>query len=123
MRVYLDTTLLGLQGGRIGIEDVAGMNRRPGLFFVDVPVAGHRRVVSRLAANASDFVTAKMVVVDQTDGAEVGCAAADLAGGRPTELSVTLHGIYAAVTIAFELRPLASHTQKQTTRIDMIRVE
>jgi glycosyltransferase involved in cell wall biosynthesis len=124
VRVYADSTLLAVRNGWIDVAPGKGDDNAPGLFFVDVPIAGHRRVSARLVGDAGELPLARMRVIDQAYGASIGvAAAAPLPGSNAIAIDLDLKAIFSLVTIALSFSAAGSTSgQRSRVRIQSLEV-
>ncbi|HET6521974.1 MAG TPA: hypothetical protein VFG47_19455, partial [Geminicoccaceae bacterium] len=73
------------------------------LLLTDVALAGHDRATAALALAGGPPATARLILLDQASGAEIGRAEARLEPGGPALLAVPLHGLHVAASLLLEL--------------------
>jgi hypothetical protein len=88
---------------------------RPILFFVDVPVAGHRAVTAKLSSSTQGELFAQMLLIDQSSGLETGRSQEVAPASDGTlEMSIDLGGVFELITLAFAFRHRPKNIQAAT---------
>jgi hypothetical protein len=103
LRVYADNVHLRVLPDAIELEREVHDGGPARLLLTDVPLAGHRQAATELAFAGRVPGSARMIVLDQATGAEIGRVEARLDTGETAGLAVPLHGVHALASIVFEL--------------------
>ena len=88
--------------------------------LVDVPLAGNRRILARIAGPKSEMPIVHMIVTDQATGAEIAEVTASGAGGVQ-ECGIDLKGVYANVAVT--LLVSATTTRPAFFKVESMRVD
>jgi glycosyltransferase involved in cell wall biosynthesis len=118
-RAYIDARRIRVRHDKVQASADLAADRPGKIVFVDVPLCGHRSLVTRIRSSGSDPFTIRMTSIDQRTGAEMGATSASLLPKEKAELSIPLFEVFgrAAILCEFRGRP------KMEITIEELRIE
>jgi glycosyltransferase involved in cell wall biosynthesis len=116
VRAYVTDPSVVIDRGKITFRQADQLQiERPILFFVDVPVAGHRAVTAKLSSSTQGELFAQMLLIDQSSGLETGRSQEVAPASDGTlEMSIELGGVFELITLAFAFRHRPKNIQAAT---------